>query len=43
MASSIADVEAGGVVSVRAFLDGLAERIRAGLYRAAAVASGSDP
>jgi RNA-directed DNA polymerase len=30
---SIADVEAGGVESVRAFLDGLAERIRAGAYR----------
>jgi len=30
---SIADVEAGGVESVRAFLDGLAERVRSGRYR----------
>jgi RNA-directed DNA polymerase len=30
---SIADVEAGGVESVRAFLDGLAERVRTGTYR----------
>ena len=29
----IADVEAGGVESVRAFLDGLAERVRSGSYR----------
>jgi len=29
----IADVEAGGVESVRAFLDGLAERVRSGRYR----------
>jgi RNA-directed DNA polymerase len=30
---SIAAVEAGGVESVRAFLDGLAERLRTGTYR----------
>jgi RNA-directed DNA polymerase len=29
----IAAVEAGGVESVRAFLDGLAERVRSGRYR----------
>jgi len=30
---SIADIEAGGVESVRAFLDGLATELRAGTYR----------
>ncbi|GAC1311340.1 MAG: hypothetical protein NVSMB16_08100 [Acidimicrobiales bacterium] len=30
---TIADIEAGGVESVRAFLDGLAAQLRAGTYR----------
>ena len=40
---TIADVEAGGTESVRAFLDGLAAELRAETYRPEAAAAGAHP